>query len=162
MAVHNAFARLSNAAAVHRDPPFMPSTCPQTPSIGSLPRLSCNLQPLPYHWSSFAIGLGKLSATAEQFFFRGCSNGSKFVTVNSDDTWRFFYDRPGCLRRHKLPPPPPPTPPLFFFFFFLYPGWICLILRACLDSLISTESFRRALSASVDCCAKIKSAPSME
>ena len=138
MAVRNAFARLSNAAAVHRHPPFMPSTCPQTPSTGSLPHLSCNLQPLPYTTDQVSPHVSE-NCQLLNSFFRGCSNGSKFVKVNSDDTGHFFYDRPGCLRRHKIPPPPPP--PCFFFFFFGTQVGRASSVRACLDAMLLPQSY---------------------
>ena len=57
--------------------------------------------------------------------------------------------------------PPPPPPPPHFFFFFLNPVWPCLMFTCVLGryvaaSLISTQTFRRALTLSVNSCAEIK------
>ena len=55
---------------------------------------------------------------------------------------------------------------LFFFFFFL-PGvdashvYVRVWALGCFHSLIGTQTFRRALTASLDSCAEIKSAPSV-
>ena len=51
--------------------------------------------------------------------------------------------------------------------FFFNLGWmlsclrVCLVAIGCFHSLIGTGTFRRALTASVDSCAEIKSAPSV-
>ena len=58
---------------------------------------------------------------------------------------------------------------LFIFLFnFSHPGGLalgliktCVLGRYCFHSLISTQTFQRALTASVDSCAEIKSAPSV-
>ena len=103
---------------------------------------------------SYAIGPRKLSAN-EQFFV-GCSDSSKFVTNNSDymrrlcchvayassnktksfeSKWNFFC-LPGVDASHVY-----------------VRAWA---LWGCFHSLISTQTFRRALTASVDSCAEIE------
>ena len=87
--------------------------------------------------------------------FCWCSNSSKFITNNSNKT------------RHAWGPPTKFTPaqikPQSFesrrnsFFYHVYVRALAL---GCFYSLINTQTFRRALTASVDSCAEIKSAPS--
>ena len=52
----------------------------------------------------------------------------------------------------------------FFFFFFFLPGvnvYVHAWVLCCFHSLISTQTFRRVLNASVYSCTEIKSAPSV-
>ena len=83
---------------------------------------------------------------------------------------RFFYNRPRCLRHHKQKHKVVRIEielfflSFFFFFFFLlaWAGAPNVYVRAwalcCLHSRISTQTFRRALTASGDSCAEIRSA----
>ena len=128
----------------------------QTPSIGLW-------HPSFYHCLfSYAIGSRKLLANEQ--FFCWCSNSSKFVTNNSNKTRCVIYSHQqslhlrkqnhNCLNRDGT---------LFYFL----PGVdvSCVYVHAwvlsCLYSHISTQTFQRVLTASMDSCTEIESAPSV-
>ena len=50
----------------------------------------------------FSSGIGSRKLSANEQFFRWCSNSSKLVTNNSDKTRRIFYSRQQSLHQHKL------------------------------------------------------------
>ena len=96
---------------------------------------------------SYAIGSRKLSAN-EQFFVGA---QSKFVTNNSDKTRRVIYSRQQSLHLH---------------FFFLpgvdaSPVYVRALALGYFYTHISTRTFRRALTASLDSCTEMKNAPSV-
>ena len=97
---------------------------------------------------NYAIGSWKLSAN-EQFFVSAqtvvsllrttqIKQGVSFTAANKVKTPAQIKPQSFESRRNS----------------FFYPGWMRLIY-----SLISTQTFRRALTASVDSCAEIKRAP---
>ena len=114
---------------------------------------------------SYAIGSRKLSANEQ--FFCWCSDNSKFVTNNSNKTRCVIYSRQQSLHQHKwnhyrLNRDGTLFSPFFFsFFFFTRVGASRVYVRAlalgCFYSHISTRSFWRALTVSLDSCAEIKS-----
>ena len=114
---------------------------------------------------SYAIGSRKLSANEQ--FFCWCSNSSTFVTNNSNKTRRVIYSRQQSLHQHKQKPQSFESRRNFFFFFFFLPGvdashvYVRAWALGCFYSHISTRTFWRALTASLDSCAEIKSAPSV-
>ena len=90
---------------------------------------------------------------------------TKFVTNNSNETRRVIYSRQQSLHQHKQNHNRlNPDGTLFFT-----RGGCVSCLRACFGArlllpsyyIISTRTFRRALTASVDSCAEIMSAPSV-
>ena len=105
-----------------RQAPFGPS-CPYRPTCAvqllpssALPRALCHSLSVwsgrsgkPRHIISLAASAAwaRRNANSKHWFyipvsvFRWCSNGSKFVTDNSDYIRRFFYNWPRCLRQHK-------------------------------------------------------------
>ena len=110
---------------------------------------------------SYAIGSRKLSANEE--FFCWSSDSSKFVTNNSDKTRCVIYSRQQSLHQHKSNHNLLNRDGTLFFFSFL-PGVDAshIYVRAlALGCFHSTRSFRRALTASADSSAEIKSAPSV-
>ena len=112
---------------------------------------------------SYVIGSRKLSAD-EQFFV-----GAQTV-VGLLQTTQIISDlcfiRPCCLRRAQIKPKSFESRRNSFFFLFL-PGvdashvYVRAWALGCFYSHISTGTFRRALTASLDRCAEIKSAPSV-
>ena len=110
---------------------------------------------------SYAIGSRKLSAN-EQFFY-WCSNSSKCVINNSHYMRRLVYNRMTMLLT------PAQIKPKSFeseqYSFFTRGGCASFYVRAWAQgffySHISTRTFRRALTASVDSCAEMKSASSV-
>ena len=109
---------------------------------------------------SYAAGPRKLSANEQ--FFCWCSNSNKFVTNNSNKTRRVIYSRQQSLHQHKQNYNRLNRDE---FFFKLWVDASRVYVRAlalgCFYSHISTRTFRRALTTSVDSCAEIKSAPSV-
>ena len=111
---------------------------------------------------SYAIGSRQLSANEQFCLFVGAQT---FVTDNSNKTRRVIYSRQQSLHKHKQNHNRlnrDGTP----FFSFL-PGvdasrvYVRALALGCFYSHISTRTFRRALTASLDSCAEIKSAPSV-
>ena len=122
---------------------------------GKLQALVYDILPSTTAVFSYAIGSRKLSAN-EQLIFCWCSNSSKFITNNSNKT------------RRAWGPPTKFTPaqvkPQSFESrrnSFLYHVYIRALALGCFYSLINTQTFRRALTASVDSCAETESAPSV-
>ena len=140
----------------------MDCVCGSTEYIGmTVPKLQAlvyDILPSTTAVFSYAIGSRKLSAN-EQFFCCWCSNSGKFVTNNSNKTRRVIYSCQQSLHQHES------KPQLFESRrnSFLYPGWMRLTFTGVLwrYSHISAGTFRRALTASLDSCAEIKSAPSV-
>ena len=111
---------------------------------------------------SYAIESRKLSANEQ--FFCWCSNSSKFVTNNSDKTRRVIHRPPTKFTPAQIKPQSFESRRNSSSFFTR--GGCVSCLRACLAlgcfySHISTRTFRRALTASLDSCAEIKSAPTL-
>ena len=111
---------------------------------------------------SYAIGSRKLSAN-EQFFVDAQTVVSMLQTTPVISDVCFML--PCCLCQLKQNQNRLNRDRTLFFF---HPGWVDAshdYVRAwalgCFHSLISTQTFRRALTASVDSCAEIKSAPSV-
>ena len=140
-------------------------------SIGLKCHLQCKLQAQVYDIlpqttaiTEYAIGLEKRQLAV----FHWCSNGNTFVTLLQTSqiilSVYFTYTCPCCLHHHKL------KPKLFesrwnssFF-----PPWTWRMCLMCMHwhhvgshSLISTQTFPRALTVSVDSCAEVKSGPSL-
>ena len=125
--------------------------------------VACKLQALVYDILpsatavfSYAIGPRKLSANEQ--FFDWCSNSSKFLTNNSD------YIR--CLFHVAMLLTPAQTKPKSFestqnSFFVASHVYVHVWALGCFYRLISTQTFWRVLTASVDRCMEIKSAPSV-
>ena len=113
------------------------------------------LQPLPY--ISYATGYRKLSAN-EQFFVGAQTVVRLLRTTQIISDICFITDH--VLTPAQIKPKSFETRQNSFFF---YPGWMCLLVWAlgCFYSQISTQTFRRVLTSSVDSCAEIKSAPSV-
>ena len=111
---------------------------------------------------SYAIGPRKLSANEQ--FFCWCSNSRKFVTNNSDYIRRLFYVAMS-LTPAQIKPQSFESRRNSSSSFLLGVDASHVYVRAwALDSfhsLISTQTLRRALTASVDSCAEIKSASSV-
>ena len=119
----------------------------------------------------YAIGSRKLSANEQ--FFCWCSNSSTFVTNNSNKTRHVIYEPPIKFTPAQIKPRSSRLNRegtlffFFFFFFFFLPGvdashvYVRALALGCFYSHISTRTFRKALTASVDSCAEIKSAPSV-
>ena len=91
------------------------------------------LQALVYHMLpsttavfSYAIESRKLSANEQ--FFCWCSNRSKFVTNNSNNIRRLFYNWPCCLGQSNKTKIVWIETELFFF----YPGWMRLMFTCML------------------------------
>ena len=144
---------------------------PAVAALSQTPSTLYDIVPSTTAIADYAIGLEKLSANE---VFRWCSNGSKLRTDNSNYIRRFFYNWPRCLRQHKWNQNRlnrDGTSSSFFNFFFT--RCVCVsCLRECLGARLlppwsygfhslSTQTFRRALTASVDSYAEIKSAPSV-
>ena len=125
---------------------------------GKLQALVYNILPSTTAVFSYAIGSRKLSANEQ--FFCWCSNSTKFVTNNSNKTRHIIYIHQQSLHQHK--PQPFESRRNSFL-----PGvdasrvYVCASALGCFYSHISTRTFQRALTASLDSCAEIKSAPSM-
>ena len=132
----------------------------------------CKLQALVYDILpsttavfSFAIGSRKL--LANEYFVCLCPNSSKFVTNNSNKTRRVLDSHQQrlhqCKQYHKCLNQ---DGTLFFIFLFLSGvvfSHVCTHAWALgyFYSHISTRAFQRALTASVDSCVEMKSAPSV-
>ena len=108
---------------------------------------------------SYAIGSRKLS-TNEQFFC-WCSNSNKFVTLRLKQGVSFIAANKVYTSTNKT------TIVWIETELFLSPGvdashvYVRALALGCFYSYISTRTFRRALTASLDSCAEIKSAPSV-
>ena len=113
---------------------------------------------------SYAIGSRKLSAN-EQFFVGAQTVVSLLQTTQIISDVCFITDHVAYASSNKTKIVWIETELFFFFFFFTGGGCVHVYVRAwalsCFHSLISTRTFRRALTASVDSCAEIKSAPSV-
>ena len=123
---------------------------------------------------SYTIGSRKRSANEQFFccfffffffFFFWCSNSSKIVTNNSDYIRRLFYVAM-LLTPAQIKPKSLESRRNSFFFFLpgVYASHICVRawVLGCFHSLISTKTFRRALTASVDSWTEIKCYPHSE
>ena len=112
---------------------------------------------------------GKQSANEQVFDDAQTAVGLLQTTRIISDVFFFNTQWPRCLRQHKWNQNRLNRDGtlllffLFFFFFFFTRGRCVSCLRGCMGfhRLIHTQTFRRALSASVDSCAEIKSAPSV-
>ena len=110
---------------------------------------------------SYGIGPRKLSAN-EQFFVGAQTVLSLLLTTQIISDVCFITDHVATPAQIK--PKSFQTRRNSTLFFFL-PGvdashvYVRVWAPGCLHSLISTQTFRRALTASVDSCAEIKSAP---
>ena len=118
---------------------------------------------------------------AVSFVFLWCSNGNKFVTENSNDISRFFCSHPHSLiydstNKTKtvrierklfspppLPPPPPPPPSSCSSSSSSSSSSRILVFMRLLGRyaastvlIISSQTFRRELTVSVDSCVEIK------
>ena len=130
----------------------------------------CKLQALVYDILpsttavfSYAIGPRKLSAN-EQFFV-GAQTVVRLLQATQIISDVCFMSVAMLLTPVQIRPKSFESRRNLFY----YPGWMRLNSRVhvrasvlgCFHSLISTRTFRRALTASVDSCAEIKSAPSV-
>ena len=101
--------------------------------------------------------------SANEQFFSWCSNSSMFVTNDSNYIRCLFYVAM-LLTPAQIKPESFESRRNIFFFFFL-PGvdvshvYVRAWALGCFYSHSSTQTFRRALTASVDSCAEIKCAP---
>ena len=139
---------------------FWHALCRGCSCFSKLQAQVCDILPSTTAVFCYAIGSRKLSANEQ--FFCWCSNSSKFVTNNWNKT-----------RRHLQPPTkftPAQIKPQSFESkrnSFLLPGvdashvYVRALALGCFYSHISTRIVRRALTASLDSCAEIKSAPSV-
>ena len=129
---------------------FLGGRCRKATLGAKLQALVYDILPSTTAVFSYAIGSRKLSAN-EQFFVgvqtlvnllqtTQIKQGVSFTAANKVKTPAQIKPQSFESRRNS----------------FFYPGWMRLIY-----SLISTQTFRRALTASVDSCAEIKRAPSV-
>ena len=136
---------------------YVASTVLQVPKLQAL---VYDILPSTTAVFSYAIGSRKLSANEQ--FFCWCSNSSKSVTNNSNYIRRLFYVVMLLTPAQIKPKSFESRRTLIFFFL---PGvdaslvYVRVWALGCFHSLIQT--FRRALTASVDSCAEIKSALSV-
>ena len=114
---------------------------------------------------SYAIGSRKLSAN-EQLFVGAQTVVSLLQTTQIKQGVSFIAANKVYTGINKTTIVSIETE-LFFFFFFFLPGvdaahvYVRALALGCFHSHISTGTFRRALTASVDSCAEIKSTPSV-
>ena len=130
------------------------------PARGRLQALVYVIFPSTTAVFSYAIGSRKLSANEQ--FFCWCSNSSRFVTNNSNKTRRVVYSRQQSLHQHKYNHNRLNRDGTLSF---TQDGcdashvYVRALALGCFYSHISTRSFQRALTASLDNCVEIKSAP---
>ena len=141
----------------------------QSKSAGIRPKLQSSLgirpKPLPSTTAvfSYAIGSRKLSAN-EQFFVGAQTEVILLQTTQIISQFCFITAHVAYASSNKTKIVWIETELFFFFLLFYTRGGCASCLRACLGArllLISTRTFRRALTASADSCAEIKSAPSV-
>ena len=134
----------------------------------------CKLQALVYGilpstTTVFSYATGPRQMSANEQFFCWCSDSSTLLqTTEIRQTFvlcsHFAY---ASLNKTKIVwIDTELSSSLFFFFFFTRGGcpshvYVRAWALGCFHSLISTQTFRRALTASVDSCAEIKSVPSV-
>ena len=129
-----------------------------------LQALVYNMLPSTTAVFSYAIGPRKLSAN--EHFFCWCTNSRKFVPNNPNYIRRLFYNWPCCLRQLIWNQNRLNRDGILFFFSFLpvvdAPHvYVRALALGCFHCLIGTRTFQRTLTASLDSCAEIKSAPSV-
>ena len=112
---------------------------------------------------SYAIGSRKLSAN-EQFFVGAQTAVRLLQTAQIISDVYFITDHVVYASSDKTKIVCIVTE--LFFFFFLHGvdaphGYVCAWALGCFHSHLSTHTFRRELTASLDSCAEIKSAPSV-
>ena len=112
---------------------------------------------------SYAIGSRKLSAN-EQFFVGALTVASLLQTTQTKEGVSFITANKVYTSTNKTTIVWIETELLFFIFFTRVDAshvYVRALALGCFESHISTRTFRRALTASLDSCAEIKSAPSV-
>ena len=137
------------------------SICPEVTLCGKLQAPVYDILPSTAAVFSYAIGSRKLSAN-EQFFVGAQTVVNLLQTIQIISDICFITDYVAYANSNKTKIVWIETELFFFFFspfFFLLPGvdaphvYVRAWALGCFHSLISTRTFRRALTASVDSCA---------